>query len=1188
MSDGRIEINVKANDSDLDRLNGKLKGVEGDSKGAISGIKNIAVSLGLVKIASAAFDVLKNAMGSAISRFDTFNTFPKVMDALGFSAEESSDAINKLSDGIDGLPTKLDDVVNTTKRMTSVTGNLDESTDATIALNNAMLASGASTADASRGMDQYIQMLSTGKVDMTSWRTLQETMPIGLQKTAEAMGYVGESAQNDLYAALKDGEITFKDFQKQLIELGTGTGELAELAKVNSENMATSFSNLANTASKGLANLLTALDKAVEEATGKNIAQQVDGLKVIINAAFKAMGKAIEMTVPIIKLFVTTLTTTVAVGKALSPILIGLAASYTALKVIQTVNGYITKQKEILDIAKNSSEKLTVATKGQKKELLKSVAASKLEVATNKTKLSTLLATELATKAEVATLRSKLAAQVASGTATKAEIADTKAKIVAATASNASAKAEVLTMEGKIAAQTVSIAATEADTTAKLANNGAVKLSTILTGLMTGSLSASAAASAIASTATTAFSAAVKIALGPIGLAVAAIGLLVTATAAVVKWFKKASDETEELRKEQENLVSSAEEVTSTTKDNIKARDSEIKSIDTNAKAYSKLADELDMLVNTEGKSAGEKKLLKDTVDQLNGSVADLNLVYDEESDKLSLSAELIKARIEAQKEQETANVAQEHLTELIKEQIAAEGELEAVAEKRREWNEVVEEGTGKFLEDAKIKRDAKVANEELDATEEALTQTITDLGVQQEHTRGIMESANAAVAQATEDGVNRQVISYEGLSEKQREVVDMMNEKWNEYSQHTTEMFSTISDEQTLSVNEMLANMEENQRVMGTMWENIATLTERGLSEGIIQQLQEAGPDAAGHVAALVTASDEEIAKMNEGWGTGVKMATDKAVEGVDFGSEELAGKVRGMVGKSGDAFKAAVAEADFKTLGKNVAEGAAKGIDNGSKEAETASKNMGKNVSKGFATELGIQSPSRKFKEFGGFIAKGLQQGITQGVPLVTNAMSRLQQQVINGMTKTITVTKKMATRIPRQFDGLNGQMSDIGRNIMYGLSSGIWAGSGSAISAAQSVASRVKSTIQSAMKIHSPSRWMRDFIGKNMMEGWGIGLEKYANMPESSMISVIDQMKDSMLTADMALNVNGGLGVAGMTTNNYNSTTNQNGSYGSITVEVPLILEGREIARVATPFIDKEINRIRRSEARRRGDI
>lgn len=351
MSDGRVTIDVKANDKEVDNLKrklgtlgdayegafkdksgrwraangrflsmseqsdmlkGKFKGVgdssdkafqkiDSGSRRADFSIIKMATSLGLVKLASAGFDVLKSSLDGAISRFDTMQKFPKVMGALGFSAEDSTKAINKLGDGIDGLPTKLDDVVGTAQRMTTVTGNLDKSTDATIALNNAMLASGATTADASRGMDQYIQMLSTGKVDMQSWRTLQETMPIGLQKTAEAMGYVGESAQNDLYAALQSGEVTFNEFQDQLIELGTGTGDLAELAKVNSEGIATSFSNLKNSVVKGLANLITKFDEIVKKTTGKTIAQNLDSLKGVINKTFGAIEKAMDGIIPLIE-----------------------------------------------------------------------------------------------------------------------------------------------------------------------------------------------------------------------------------------------------------------------------------------------------------------------------------------------------------------------------------------------------------------------------------------------------------------------------------------------------------------------------------------------------------------------------------------------------------------------------------------------------------------------------------------------------------------------------------------------------------------------------------------------------------------------------------------------------------------------------------------------------------------------
>ncbi|WP_025477035.1 tape measure protein [Enterococcus faecium] len=295
MADGRVEIEVDVDGKGVTILNKGLDQLKGKSNKAGASIKNLVVSLGLVKVAAAAFNVLKNSLDSAISRFDTMQKFPKVMKALGFSAEDSQKSINKLSDGIDGLPTKLDDVVASTQQMTAITGDLDRSTDTVLALNNAFLASGASTEDASRGMQQYNQMLSTGQVDLESWKTLQETMPLALQKTAEAMGFVGKSAQRDLYNALKEGTVTFDQFQDKLIELGTGTGMLATLAKENSLGIATSFGNLSNAVSKGVANLITKFDELVQKLTGKTIAQNIDSMKSIINKSFEEMSKVMDI-----------------------------------------------------------------------------------------------------------------------------------------------------------------------------------------------------------------------------------------------------------------------------------------------------------------------------------------------------------------------------------------------------------------------------------------------------------------------------------------------------------------------------------------------------------------------------------------------------------------------------------------------------------------------------------------------------------------------------------------------------------------------------------------------------------------------------------------------------------------------------------------------------------------------------
>ncbi len=294
MADGTITIDIIMDDGSVKKGLASINGLEGATNKAGTSIKSMVAAMGLVKIASAAFDVLKSSVGDAVSRFDTMQKFPKVMQALGFSAGDSTKSIKKLSDGIEGLPTKLDDVVSQTQQLTSITGDLNKSTDTVLALNNAFLASGASTEDASRGMIQYNQMLAKGTVDMQSWRSLQETMPLGLQKTAEAMGFTGKTAQQDLYAALQDGKVTFDQFNDQLIKLGTGTGQLATLAKQNSSGIATSFGNLRNAISKGMANTLTAIDKVVQALTGKSIAQNIDSLKGIINSAFSSINKSIE------------------------------------------------------------------------------------------------------------------------------------------------------------------------------------------------------------------------------------------------------------------------------------------------------------------------------------------------------------------------------------------------------------------------------------------------------------------------------------------------------------------------------------------------------------------------------------------------------------------------------------------------------------------------------------------------------------------------------------------------------------------------------------------------------------------------------------------------------------------------------------------------------------------------------
>src|SRR5699024_5551036 len=210
------------------------------------------------KLVDAGISMITASFDKAISRVDTLNQFPRVLQQMGYSADEANASTARLSEGIQGLPTTLDGIVGSTQRLVTIFGDVDLATESALALNNAFLASGASQADASRGLEQYTQMLSAGKVDMQSWRTLQETMPYALNETAKAFGFTGKSAQNDFYKALQNGEITFDEFNSKLIELSNGTGGFAEVALDASKGIATSWQNIQTAIATGVANVISA------------------------------------------------------------------------------------------------------------------------------------------------------------------------------------------------------------------------------------------------------------------------------------------------------------------------------------------------------------------------------------------------------------------------------------------------------------------------------------------------------------------------------------------------------------------------------------------------------------------------------------------------------------------------------------------------------------------------------------------------------------------------------------------------------------------------------------------------------------------------------------------------------------------------------------------------------------------
>ncbi len=241
-------------------------------------------------VANKAFTAVANSLDSAISRVDTLNNFPTIMSNLGYSTEEATAAMNKLVDGVDGLPTSLDSIVNSTQVLAPLCDSLDEAADLSLAFNNALLASGKSSDETSRAMTQYTQMLSKGSVDQAAWNTLLEVMPAQLNQVAQALLGTEANAQT-LYDAMSEGTITFDDFNNAILALNeegiNGFASFEQQAEDATAGIETALDRMSLAVTRNVGNVISKLEES-DIITGI-----LDGIREAIDKVGSAISDAL-------------------------------------------------------------------------------------------------------------------------------------------------------------------------------------------------------------------------------------------------------------------------------------------------------------------------------------------------------------------------------------------------------------------------------------------------------------------------------------------------------------------------------------------------------------------------------------------------------------------------------------------------------------------------------------------------------------------------------------------------------------------------------------------------------------------------------------------------------------------------------------------------------------------------------
>lgn len=293
-----ISAQTKSAKSELNSVKNEVTGlknhvdkVTGSIGNSFKSIRNIVAGLG---IASLIKSTILGNVDAAIKRVDTLSNYSRVMSNLGVGSVQANASVQKLSNKLIGLPTTLDDASGAVQRFTSVNSNISRSTDMFLALNNAILAGGASSEIQKSALEQLSQSYAKGKPDMFEWRSAMTAMPAQMKQVAEAMGFVNASALGE---ALRNGTVSMDQFMDTIMKLNTqginGYQSFEEQARNATGGIATSIANMRTAIVRCMSDVMNTIGQSNIAGFFTNIAKAINSCVPYVVAFTKVVMVAV-------------------------------------------------------------------------------------------------------------------------------------------------------------------------------------------------------------------------------------------------------------------------------------------------------------------------------------------------------------------------------------------------------------------------------------------------------------------------------------------------------------------------------------------------------------------------------------------------------------------------------------------------------------------------------------------------------------------------------------------------------------------------------------------------------------------------------------------------------------------------------------------------------------------------------
>lgn len=619
-------------------------------------------------------------------------------------------------------------------------------------------------------------------------------------------------------------------------------------------------------------------------------------------------------------------------------------------------------------------------------------------------------------------------------------------------------------------------------------------------------------------TAFTKFSAALL--ANPVGAVAVALTALTAAAVAFGAVMKDRTSESVKNRKAIEQCKDSYDELKDSMEEHAKERKESIKSAKTEAATYQNLADKLYELADKTNKTASDKAQMNTIVDQLNGAMPKLGLSVDETTGALNREKSAVDAVIDSMKQQALANAYQEQANKAASDLAEAQIQLSEAEEvlndlrsqavkKINEHNAAIQDGTESVQEMASS---YAAAGEPVDKYALQLNALNGQIKEQKEVVAGLQGTTSEAderynkIAEKAYEYKTAVEESNQGVSDSATEMSDEVKQAYEDMKtsiqnslKGIVNEYEEFSGDKEISAEDIIKHMHSSENAANQWVQNMKTLAGRagdGMTKELYDHLLELGPQSAN----LVKACTEMTKPQLEEYARSFSATSGEAVEA---STEELSA-ISANWENAGQEIAQKAGEVGEKS-GKEHTEKAKSGIESGQKEVTEAAKKGGEEAGKESqkATADGIQQNSgqvsqaasssiRKaedaalgyyngFYNVGANLMRGTVAGMTANSPAVEEAARAAVRNAVTGAKKEGNI--KSPSRVMRD---------EVGKMLAAGMAVGIDEGSGDVEKSARNLAKVSVDATKNELGIHSPSKVFKDEIGKHIVGGVIKGIE------------------------------------------------------------------------------------------------